>query len=108
MLVVLGKGLAMQCSLAFVLISVLAVLVHAAPSTAIPIIVNYSGLIDTVDDPLGELPAGIGVGTPFSGTYTIDPDSVSSVIELNSSGLVGHGGAQGLGWLGLGAARRAA
>jgi hypothetical protein len=41
-------------------------------SNAIPITVAFTGEIDSVTDPGGVLPGGIGIGTSFSGTYTFD------------------------------------
>ena len=46
---------------AFVLVAAFVVLAYAGPSTAAPITVGYSGVIDSVDDP-NNVVSGIGVG----------------------------------------------
>jgi hypothetical protein len=50
----------------------LAVSTFASESHADPIQVSFSGVIDSVTDPGGDLPGGIMVGTPFSGTFVLD------------------------------------
>ena len=47
-------------------------LFSAVAVKAEPVVVTFSGVIDTVDDPGALLPMDISVGTPFSGTYTYD------------------------------------
>jgi hypothetical protein len=44
-------------------------------SRAVPIMVAFSGEIDSVTDPGGVLPGGIGIGTSFSGTYVFESDA---------------------------------
>ena len=51
-------------------------------AAAAPTVVGFSGVIDFVDDPSSELPPGIGLGTPFAGTYTLDPDLFGSAMSL--------------------------
>jgi hypothetical protein len=84
-----------RTGLAFILISAVLVIGDTGPSAAAPITVGYSGVIDSITDPFGQLPPGIGLGTPFTGTYTVDPDAVTGVAQPDT-GYVQHIGA-GLG-----------
>jgi hypothetical protein len=69
-----GKEFAVRARLViFVVAAAFVVIANAGPSTATPIIVGYSGVIDTVDGDGTFLP-GVVPGTTFSGTYTLDPD----------------------------------
>ncbi len=52
------------------------------PATADPVFVQFGGVIDSVNDPGGELPSGVTLGASFHGTYTIDPALFPSSIEL--------------------------
>ena len=63
----------MRTRLVLFVVAAFVVIANAGPSTAEPITVGYSGVIGTVDDPLGLIP-GVVPGTTFSGTYTLDPD----------------------------------
>jgi hypothetical protein len=47
-------------------------------ASAEPVTVEFSGLIDEVTDPFFELPEGIELGAPFSGSFTIDPNTIGS------------------------------
>ena len=59
----------------------------SAPSSAAPISVGFSGTIDSQH--FAALLSGVGVGTPFSGTYTLDSDDVTgSVVDLPLEGSV--------------------
>ncbi len=60
----------MRARLLLFVVAAFVVIANAGPSTATPIIMGYSGVIDTVDDPDGFLP-GVVPGTTFSGTYTL-------------------------------------
>jgi len=62
-----------RARLVIFVVAAFVVIAYVRPSTAVPLIVGYSGVIDTVDDPDGFLP-GVVPGTTFSGTYTLDPD----------------------------------
>lgn len=63
----------------------------ARDACASPITVAFEGTLAEVDDPGNALGGGFAVGTPFSGTFTFDPDATSpgplpSVFELASPG----------------------
>ena len=84
------KELAMRARLLLFVVAAFVVIANAGPSTATPIIVGYSGVIDTVDDPFGLIP-GVVPGTTFSGTYTLDPDLFTVAIPGSSPGIFLHG-----------------
>lgn len=55
-----------------------AALSWSSTASAEPVTVEFSGIVDEVTDPLLELPAGVVLGAPFSGSFTIDPDFIFS------------------------------
>jgi hypothetical protein len=67
-----GKGVVMKRLLSLAFVLVVAISNFASEGHAVPIEVAFTGVIDSVTDPGGVLPGGIGIGTPFSGTYTFD------------------------------------
>ncbi len=55
----------------------------AAPASAAPITLSYSGVIDFVDDPSGALDPAVSLGAGFTADLTFDPDTV---VASTSSG----------------------
>ena len=70
------RALKLLCCLAAFLVPV--------SSSATPIEVFFTGTIDAVVDPGGLLPAGIGLGSPFSGTYVFDSISPGPASSYSS------------------------
>ena len=80
----------MRTRLVLSVVAAFVVIANAGPSTAIPIIVGYSGVIFVVDDPFGLIP-GVVPGTTFSGTYTLDPDLFTVAFPSFPAGIFLHG-----------------
>ncbi len=79
----------MHTQLVLIVLSVFLAFAYVGPSTAEPITVGYSGVIDTVDDPNGVVP-GLSEGMSFQGSYTLDPDLFTTATFSGFTGLWVH------------------